>query len=71
MPYVVKPVVDPARPAVPQPEIRAGGLILRCWEPRDAAQLLDAFADPGIQKRRLRDPFAVSVGGSAGRGSHR
>lgn len=54
MPYVVKPVVDPARLAVPQPEIRANGLILRCWEPRDAAQLLDAFADPGIQKWNLR-----------------
>lgn len=54
MPYVVKPVVDPKRLAGPQPEIGARGLVLRRWTPRDAGQLMAAFADPGIQQWNLR-----------------
>lgn len=59
MPYVVKPVVDPQRLAAIQPEIDARGLVLRRWTPRDAGELMAAFADTEIQQWNLRTVESV------------
>lgn len=54
MPFLVDPVVDPARLAGPQPEIRRHGLILRRWTSRDCPPLVAAFRDEAIRKWNLR-----------------
>ena len=52
----------PAIPAgtfagAPQPVLAAaGGLVLRPWEPSDAAVFLAAYRDPGIQRWHTRRP---------------
>ncbi len=57
-----QPVPSLATPAVPpgsmaaltQPEIRAGGLLLRPWRPSDRAAVVAAYADPAIQRWHCR-----------------
>jgi ribosomal-protein-alanine N-acetyltransferase len=54
MSYLVEPAVDPIRMAGPQPAIVSGDLMLRRWNPRDAAQLVAAYGDPDISHWNLR-----------------
>ena len=54
MPFLVDPVVDPARLAGPQPQISRRGLTLRRWTIRDCSTLVDAFQDEAIRKWSVR-----------------
>lgn len=55
VPLLVAPVVVPGRMArLPQPEIDAGGLLLRPWRPTDQPAVLAAYADPAIQRWHCR-----------------
>jgi [ribosomal protein S5]-alanine N-acetyltransferase len=37
-----------------QPQLAAGGLVLRPWRPADAGPLVEAYGDPGIQRWHVR-----------------
>jgi RimJ/RimL family protein N-acetyltransferase len=50
MTQLVDPGLEAARLSVPQPEIPAGWLTLRPWQPKqDAVQVVNAFRDPEIR----------------------
>ena len=40
--------------ALPQPEIRADGVVLRPWQPSDRPAVVAAYADPAIQRWHCR-----------------
>jgi RimJ/RimL family protein N-acetyltransferase len=55
----VPSLVTPALPtgsmaALPQPELRTGGLLLRPWRPSDRPAVVAAYADPAIQRWHCR-----------------
>ena len=58
------PLVPPVVSGLPaqQPQLTAGELLLRPWQPTDAGALLTAYADPAIQRWHVE---TIDVAGAA------
>ncbi|RZU75852.1 RimJ/RimL family protein N-acetyltransferase [Micromonospora kangleipakensis] len=55
MPLLTEPALPPgSMAALPQPRIRADGLLLRPWQPPDRPVVVAAYADPAIQRWHCR-----------------
>lgn len=55
MPLLATPAVPPgSMAALPQPEIRANGLLLRPWQASDRPAVVAAYSDPAIQRWHCR-----------------
>jgi RimJ/RimL family protein N-acetyltransferase len=63
VPYLVTPALAPGSMATrSQPEIPAGGLLLRPWRPDDRPAVVAAYADPGIQRWHCRSMTGDEAG---------
>jgi RimJ/RimL family protein N-acetyltransferase len=55
VPSLVTPALLPgSMAALPQPELRTDGLLLRPWQPSDRPAVVAAYADPAIQRWHCR-----------------
>jgi RimJ/RimL family protein N-acetyltransferase len=55
MPQLTKPVVAPGSLArLPQPVLKVDDLVLRPWQPSDAAAVVQAYSEPSIQQWHVR-----------------
>lgn len=63
MSSLVGPVVEPGTlAAMPQPQLRTDdGLILRPWNTNDVAIVVEAYADPAIQRWNLRSMSEIEA----------